>query len=201
MSEVLTSAFIVLERATSIWPKARPQRAALRMMWAVDPKTGKLEARWNADSVGTATDRVEVMRSVRAVSAHGATGVEDRRREPEACCRATGKSGPGKFDGDVVRQKVSVSATFLACLCFTHPLAHNGAHDGGRFESPSSVSHRTMRQRIGRIHPALSRGADRCCLIGALELPKVPAAPRALTSIHRPPFSSFPPVALPNCLV
>jgi hypothetical protein len=96
---------------------------------------------------------------------------------------------------------VSVSATFLACLCFTHPLAHNGAHDGGRFESPSSVSHRTMRQRIGRIHPALSRGADRCCLIGALELPKVPAAPRALTSIHRPPFSSFPPVALPNCLV
>ena len=62
MSEVLTSAFIVLERATGIWPKARPQRAALRMMWAVDPKTGELEARWNADPVGTATDRVEVMR-------------------------------------------------------------------------------------------------------------------------------------------
>jgi hypothetical protein len=40
---------------------------------------------------------------------------------------------------------VSVFAAFLAYLCCTHPSAHNGAHDGGRFETPSSVSHRTMR--------------------------------------------------------
>jgi hypothetical protein len=27
----------------------------------------------------------------------------------------------------------------------THPFAHNGTHDAGRFEPPSSSSHRTMR--------------------------------------------------------
>jgi hypothetical protein len=56
--------------------------------------------------------------------------------------KKTGRSGSAVT---LLRQTVSVFAAFLAYLCCTHPSAHNGAHDGGRFETPSSVSHRTMR--------------------------------------------------------
>jgi hypothetical protein len=48
------------------------------------------------------------------LSAHGATGVEDGRREPEACWTATEKSGPGQFDGRTIRHDMRVSTAFSA---------------------------------------------------------------------------------------
>src|SRR5580704_10958311 len=65
--------------------------------------------------------------------------------------KKTGRSGSAVT---LLRQTVSVFAAFLAYLCCTHPSAHNGAHDGGRFETPSSVSHRTMQYRIAPSKPA-----------------------------------------------
>ena len=54
MAEILASAAIVLVGETGTRPGIAEKHSVLRMMWAVDPSTGKLAARWIVDSPGPA---------------------------------------------------------------------------------------------------------------------------------------------------
>jgi hypothetical protein len=50
MIELLTSGCIVPPRTARTRVNVAPQRSTLRLMWAIEPTTGKLAARWVVDA-------------------------------------------------------------------------------------------------------------------------------------------------------